>query len=146
MFGVSRRDVAIYEEAVRKLTGAQGFIDLFWPGVIVIEQKSLGRDLNKAAIQATDYILALPEGERPRYRLVCDFRTFLLYDFDTRTEAAFLLADLPKHIDKFDFILGRKVRIFKDQDPVNIKAAELVGKLHDLLEQAGYTGHHFGRL
>ena len=66
MFGVSRRDVAIYEEAVKKLTGAQGFIDLFWPGVILIEQKSLGRDLIGAAIQATGYILALPEGERPR--------------------------------------------------------------------------------
>lgn len=32
-------------------------------------------------------------------------------------------------------------RKFKDQDPVNIKASELVGKLHDALEAAGYTGH-----
>jgi hypothetical protein len=141
IFGVSRRDVAIYEEAVKKLTGAQGFIDLFWPGVILIEQKSRGKDLLGATIQATDYILALPEPERPRYRLVCDFQTFQLYDFDTRQETSFTLDQLPKHIDRFDFILGRKIRIFKDQDPVNIKAAELVGKLHDLLESAGYTGH-----
>ncbi|MDH3264703.1 MAG: hypothetical protein OEM24_11975, partial [Paracoccaceae bacterium] len=37
--------------------------------------------------------------------------------------------------------LGRQAARFKDQDPVNIKAAELVGHLHDALEAAGYRGH-----
>ncbi len=141
MFGVSRRDVGIYEQAVTKITGAQGFIDLFWPSVIVIEQKSLGRDLVKAAEQANDYILALHEAERPRYRLVSDFRTFILFDYETRSELTFQLSRLPDHIDAFSFILGQKVRALKDQDPVNIRAAELMGKLHDLLEGSGYTGH-----
>ena len=39
------------------------------------------------------------------------------------------------------FVIGVQRRAFKDQDPVNIEASELVGKLHDALEEAGYTGH-----
>lgn len=35
-----------------------------------------------------------------------------------------------------------KKREFKEQDPVNIKAAEMMGKLHDKLEESGYEGHH----
>ena len=41
--------------------------------------------------------------------------------------------DLFWHIEKFNFILGRQVARFKEQDPVNIKAAELVGLLQDQL-------------
>jgi len=45
IFGVKRERVAIYERSVDKLRGARGRIDLFWPGELIIEQKSLGRDL-----------------------------------------------------------------------------------------------------
>ena len=46
VFGVKRRSVARYEEHVTKLD--HGFIDLFWPGLLIVEQKSAGRDLNRA--------------------------------------------------------------------------------------------------
>ena len=52
VFGVRRRTVARYEEHVRKLDDGSGFIDLFWPGVLIVEQKSAGRDLDKAYGQA----------------------------------------------------------------------------------------------
>lgn len=141
MFGKSRKSVGLYEQNVRKLDGSTGFIDLFWPGVLLVEQKSAGRDLGKARLQALDYINALPLSEQPKYLLLSDFQTFELFNFETREETRFALADLSKHIDKFNFILGEKVRSFKDQDPVNIIAAELVGALHDALEASGYTGH-----
>ena len=48
VFGVQRRSVARYEEHVKKLNDSSGFIDLFWPGVLIVEQKSAGRDLEKA--------------------------------------------------------------------------------------------------
>jgi hypothetical protein len=83
--------------------------------------------------------------ERPRYILVCDFKTFILYDLDDGESATFYLEELPKHVEKFSFILGVQKRPFKDQDPVNIKAAELVGTLHDSLEDSGYTGHDLER-
>ena len=145
VFGVERRSVARYEEHVAKLDNSSGFIDLFWPGVLIVEQKSAGRDLSKAYGQAGEYFDALKERDRPRYILVSDFRTFELHDLDERTEVRFHLEDLPAHVEHFGFILGVQKRTFRDQDPANIKAAELVGRLHDKLDAAGYTGHDLER-
>ena len=146
VFGVQRRSVARYEQHVKKkLDNSAGFIDLFWPGVLIVEQKSAGRDLTKAYEQAGGYFDALPERERPRFILVSDFRTFELHDLDERESVAFPLAELPVHVDKFGFILGVQRRTFRDQDPANIEAAELVGRLHDALAAAGYRGHDLER-
>jgi hypothetical protein len=145
LFGVRRRSVARFENHVKKLDDKSGFIDLFWPGVLIVEQKSAGRDLVAAYDQAGAYFDSLKEVDRPRYILLSDFQSFELYDLDERQQASFKLADLPANIDKFGFILGVQKRTFKDQDPVNVKAAELVGKLHDALEDSGYTGHDLER-
>ncbi len=146
IFGVKRRTVARYEEHVKKLDNRSGFIDLFWPGVLLVEHKSAGRDLTKAYGQAGDYFDALPEQDRPRSILVSDFQTFALHDLDERETSFFALADLPHHVEKFGFILGVQKRTFKDQDPVNIQASELMGHLHDALQESGYTGHDLERL
>ena len=145
IFGVERRSVARYEEHVRRLDDRSGFIDLFWPGVLIVEQKSAGRDLARAYEQAGSYFDALPERDRPRYILVSDFRTFELRDLDERETVAFPLADLPARIEAFGFILGVQRRTFRDQDPANIEAAELVGRLHDALDETGYRGHDLER-
>ncbi len=145
IFGVSRRSVARYEEHVKKLDDRSGFIDLFWPRVLLVEQKSAGRDLEKAYGQAGDYFDALPERERPRYILVSDFRTFELHDLDERETASFALEDLPAHVEKFGFVMGVQRRTFRDQDPANIEAAELVGRLHDMLAETGYRGRDLER-
>ena len=146
VFDVRRRSVARYEEHVAKLDNRSGFIDLFWPGVLIVEQKSAGRDLGKAYGQAGEYFDALPERDRPRYILVSDFQTFELHDLDEREVVVFPLADLPAHVEAFGFILGVQRRKFRDQDPANIEAAELVGRLHDALDDAGYQGHDLERL
>ncbi|CAA7619076.1 DNA methyltransferase [Magnetospirillum sp. SS-4] len=141
VFGMSVRRVASFEEPVKNLGDKRGFIDLFWKGVLLVEQKSVGRDLKKAKTQALDYFPGLKDTDLPRYILLSDFQTFELYDLEEGDELFFALADLPRHVEKFGFILGVQKRSFKDQDPVNIAASELVGKLHDALEDAGYTGH-----
>ena len=141
IFDVKRRTVARYEEHVRRLDNSRGFIDLFWPGVLLVEQKSAGVNLAAARKQAGTYFDALPERDRPRYQLLCDFQTFELLDRDEREEVSFALADLPQHVEKFGFILGVQKRTFRDQDPVNIEASERVGQLHDALAASGYTGH-----
>ena len=117
VFGVQRRSVARYEEHVAKLDNRSGFIDLFWPGVLIVEQKSAGRDLKAAYQQAGAYFDALPERERPRHIMVSDFQTFELHDLSERRKTAFALADLPAHVEAFGFILGRERRTFRDQDP-----------------------------
>ena len=140
IFGVKRRTVGRYEQHISRLDNSHGYIDLFWPGVLLVEQKSAGVDLEKARKQADAYFDALPEHERPRYQLHCDFQTFELIDRDEPKEVCFGLAELPEHIEEFGFILGVQKRKFKDQDPVNIEASERVGLLHDALAESGYTG------
>ena len=141
IFDKQRRNVARYEEHVRRLDNTSGFIDLFWPGVLLVEQKSAGRDLAAARDQAGTYFDALPERDRPRYQLLCDFQRFELLDRDEREETRFALADLPQHVEKFGFIIGVQRRTFRDQDPVNIEASELIARLHDALKASGYDGH-----
>ena len=141
IFGVQRRSVARYEQHVRKLDNQSGFIDLFWPGVLLVEQKSAGRDLAKAYGQAGEYFDGLAEKVRPRYILVSDFQNFELHDLDEREKTTFTLADLPAHVEKLGFILGVQRRPFRDQDPVNIEASVSMGRLHDALEASGYSGH-----
>jgi hypothetical protein len=145
VFGVTRRRVASFEEPVKKLGDARGFIDLFWKGVLLVEQKSAGRDLARAKEQALDYFPGLKEQELPRYVLVSDFQTFELYDLEEGAEVRFLLHQLPDHVQDFGFILGVRKRTFRDQDPVNIEASEMMGKLHDALKESGYSGHNLER-
>lgn len=146
VFGRRRRDVAVYEEKVKKLDNRQGFIDLFWPGHLLIEQKSAGRSLDAARNQATDYFLNLKVEERPRYILLSDFQTFELIDLETREEVHFGLAKLPEYIKYFGFIAGYHQQLYKDQDPANIDAAVLMANLHKSLEESGYIGKDLERL
>ena len=141
IFGMPVRRIATFEEPVRLLGDRRGFIDLFWKGVLLVEQKSVGRDLTQAREQAFSYFPGLTDADLPRYLLLSDFQTFELCDLDEDDRVAFTLAELPQHVEKFGFILGVQRRSFRDQDPVNIEASERVGQLHDALEESGYTGH-----
>ena len=141
IFDVPVRRVAAFEQPVTLLGDKRGFIDLFWKGVLLVEQKSAGRDLTQAKTQALSYFPGLKDTDLPRYILLSDFATFELYDLDEDDHISFALADLPQHVEKFGFILGVQKRTFRDQDPVNIEASERVGQLHDALAASGYTGH-----
>lgn len=141
-FGVSRRQVAAYEQRVRNLPGdRRGFIDLFWPGTLIVEQKSAGLDLKRASNQALDYYDWLPEGQRPRYILTCDFQRWHLLDLDEGREWRFLLKDLKDNVEAFAFILGVQPRLNRRQSPANVKASRLMGQLHEALAETGYGGH-----
>lgn len=146
IFGISRRRVASFEEPVKKLGDARGSIDLFWKGTLIVEHKSEGKNLDKAFTQALDYFPGLDDSELPKYVIVTDFKRFRLYDLEEKTQEEFKLEDLADNIHLFDFILGHRKRTYVDEDPVNIKAAELMGKLHDSLKENGYTGHQLEAL
>jgi len=149
VFGISRRRVATFEHTVTSSSlapegrgpGVRGFIDLLWKGVILIEHKSRGKDLEKAYKQAKDYFPGLTEKELPRYILVSDFERFKLYDLEDNQQYEFKLSGLVDHVHLFGFIAGYQKRTYKEQDPVNIEAAELMGRLHDKLKDIGYEGH-----
>ena len=95
VFGVRRRQVASYEEPVKKLGDKQGFIDLFWKGVLLVEQKSAGRNLIRAKEQALDYFPGLKSYELPRYLLLSDFQTFELHDLESDEAPPLLPAGRP---------------------------------------------------
>lgn len=141
IFGISRRRVATFETRVKKIDGKDGYIDLLWKGKLLIEHKSRGKDLDRAHQQAKDYFHGLKEEELPHYLLVSDFAWFRLHDLDEGTTAEFPLKDLHKHIRLFDFLSGYQTHTYKEEDPVNIRAAERMGKLHDALRDSGYEGH-----
>ncbi|OHD14773.1 MAG: hypothetical protein A2086_14280 [Spirochaetes bacterium GWD1_27_9] len=69
IFGISRKRVASFEEPVKKLNNKTGFIDLFWKGMLLVEHKSRGKDLDKAYSQAIDYFAGITEEELPKYIL-----------------------------------------------------------------------------
>ncbi|MBN2346216.1 MAG: hypothetical protein JXO51_07470 [Candidatus Aminicenantes bacterium] len=57
IFGVQRRQVGSFEAAVQKLGSKhKGRIDLFWPGKLIVEHKSRGKDFYAAFLQAVDYL------------------------------------------------------------------------------------------
>ena len=145
VFGIRRRSVARYEEHVKKLDNKDGYIDLFWPQVLLVEQKTAGRNLEVAREQALEYVDALAEWQRPRYLLLCDFQTWRLIDLDQRTEIQFKLAELPEQVTHFGFMMGVQPRTFREQDPVNIAASELIGAVHDGLRESGYSEEHLDR-
>jgi hypothetical protein len=57
----------------------------------------------------------------------------------------FPLSEFHEHIHLFAFIPGYKQHKFEEQDPINIKAVEIMGRLHDTLEAGGYSGHQLER-
>ena len=141
VFGINRRKFATFEHRVKKLNEKDGYIDLLWKANILVEMKSRGQDLEKAFRQAKEYTQNLPQNELPKLILICDFENFHLYDLETDEINRFKLKDLVQNVNYFGFLLGYQKRIYKEQDPVNIQAAERMGKLHDSLEDIGYTGH-----
>ena len=141
IFGITNKRIARFEHAVKKFGGKQGFVDLFWPGVLLVEMKSRGRNLTRAYNQAMDYFDGIRESDLPRYILVSDFARFALTDLENGTTLEFSLENLHKEVKNFGFIAGYTTQIITPQDPINIKAAERMGKLHDALKDIGYAGH-----
>lgn len=141
VFGISSKRVSTFEHRVKKLDDKDGYIDLLWKGTILIEMKSRGKNLDKAYQQAKEYTHGLKQHELPKYILISDFESFRLYDLDEDKTVEFKLKDLVNNVQHFGYILGYQKKVYKEQDPANIKAAELMGKLHDRLEEIGYTGH-----
>ncbi|MDR3199684.1 MAG: hypothetical protein LBU34_17600 [Planctomycetaceae bacterium] len=161
IFGVPRSKVAVFEKHVnfynnnnnniatadsaqilkndKQKTGA---IDLFWKGYILIEMKSPGKNLAHAYEKAKRYANTLPLEDMPKGILVCDFVNFHYYDLENNGKLyKFTLSELTKHIELFGYLAGYTKTTFKELDPVNIEAAEKMGRLHDRLKEIGYSGH-----
>ncbi len=141
VFGISRKRVGTFEHRVKKLDDSDGYIDMLWKGTILIEMKSRGKNLDRAYQQAIEYTHGLEQHELPKYILVSDFENFHLYDLEDKSLIEFKLNDLINNVQHFGYLLGYQKKVYKEEDPANIEAAELMGKLHDRLKEIGYIGH-----
>ncbi|MDE6833912.1 MAG: methylase, partial [Ruminococcus sp.] len=116
---------------------------------VLIEQKSLGKDLRKGIPQsdgsfltpyqqAVRYSAVLPYSRRPRWIITCNFSEFLVYDMEkpnSEPEQIFL-KDLSKEYYRLQFLVSTESEHIKKETDISLKAGEIVGKLYDkLLEQ-----------
>lgn len=145
IFGIDRKRVATFEaRAKRESTGGRGRIDLLWPGTLVAEHKSAGKDLATAEAQALDYLDSIDVKDFPGVVVTSDFGNFRVRDLGgDNIPFTFPLAELPKEIDRFGFIAGYRQRKFgdKEEEEANVKAARLMGDLYEELARTGYEGH-----
>lgn len=142
IFDLKRRGNVIYEQSARRAsTGGHGWIDAFWPKNLAIEHKSEGKSLTEAIDQAMDYLDAVPQKDWPRYVMSSDFANFVILDLETRDYTEFPLDELPQRLEMFGWIAGYERRTFAEESEVNVRAAELMGRLYDLLAASGYGGH-----
>lgn len=144
VFGVDRKRVAYFEQRAKKSSSSgYGFIDLFWPGVLLVEQKSLGKSLEEAESQADDYLANLQNSEFPFASVVSDFSRLKITWFDgtERGNTSIVnLKDLPTMVDKFAFLAGYKVRDYSqlDHEAVNGKAVRLLISLYKEIDADNY--------
>jgi hypothetical protein len=123
-------------------TGNIGFADVFWPGVLLVEHKSAGFDLDKAEKQARDYLLSLDNAMRPPVFIVSDFARIRIVDVFAGTTFEFLLNELPQHLPRVEAVLGKDAQsATKVQVSADARAASLMSELFVAFEEAGYEGH-----
>ncbi len=117
------------------------WIDGLITGILLIEMKSAGKNLDEAYQQAVGYIGLIKESHQPDYVLVSDFVNLHLYNRVTgEPRIAIKLADLPQHIEPFLFLAGYEKLAIEKQERINKLAAEKMADLHDVIKATGYDG------
>ncbi|MFC7462308.1 class I SAM-dependent DNA methyltransferase [Hydrogenophaga defluvii] len=120
--------------------GSHGFMDGFIPGKVIIEGKSLGKDLKKARAQADEYRWACPPQDQPRYVLLHDFNQFVLFDLAQDKSHTCLLTDLSKRAEWFRFLVGDVAPQITEESEADRRAAEKMAALHEALLKSNFTG------
>ena len=144
IFGVESPSVFITFEQQAQLDHTS-FIDGMIPSThVMIEQKSLGKDLRQAIKQsdgslltpfqqAQRYSAALPYSQRPRWIVTCNFAEFDVYDMENPKgePSRILLKDLEKEYYRLQFLIEQQGIHLQREMEVSMKAGEIVGKLYD---------------
>lgn len=143
VYGIDPRRVATFEKKVHPTSDTNGYIDMFWPGRILIEMKSKGKSLDKAHDQARKYAFVIPDDDDlPLVIMVCDFVNIRLYNLLTNQVVEFKTCDLSENIHHLDILTEQatQVGLVADKE-LNTQAAYKMAMLHDKLKENRYTGH-----
>ena len=134
-FGVTASRMDLFEQDARRgSTGGQGKIDLFWPGMVIGEAKSPGKDLDAALAQARDYLQGglVTDTEQPRYMLASDFENIRLVRLgapEQRFDVAFTLSEVTDYVDQLKFLAGYDEITHEEQEEASLKASKLMANL-----------------
>ncbi|MBQ7265308.1 MAG: class I SAM-dependent DNA methyltransferase [Firmicutes bacterium] len=123
------------------------FIDAYISSTrVMIEQKSIGKDLRKPIRQADGslltpfqqakrYVTELPLSQHPRWIVTCNFAEFLVYDMEKPNgePEQIYLKDLEKDYYRLQFLTDSGSEMLKKEMEISLKAGELVGKLYDAI-------------
>lgn len=131
-----------FEYPVRSERGTINFIDVLWPTVLLVEQKSEGKSLDDAEKQARDYVVALPAPMRPPTIIVSDFRRIRLIEVFAGTTFEFELEEIVDNLPRLELAFGKLAKeATKPEQTADQKAVELMADLFVEFEKAGYGGH-----
>ncbi len=130
----------IRQQPVQRQDGSTGYMDGFIPGKLIIEGKSLGKDLKKARRQAEEYRWGCPPAQQPRFVLLHDFARFALFDLAQDAQYTCALAHLPKRADWFRFLVDDAPPVITEETEADRRAAEQMARLHEALLQSRFTG------
>ena len=148
VYGITQPENFIFFEEQVKL-GHASFIDATIPEThVMIEQKSLGKDLAKPIKQsdgtmltpyqqAKRYAAELPYSKRPRWIVACNFAEFRVYDMENpqAEPEIILLENLPKEYYRLQFLVNAEGHNIKKEMELSLAAGEIVGKLYDALHK-----------
>lgn len=130
-----------------RMVDASNFIDgRILSTRVLIEQKSLGKDLRKGILQsdgsvlnpfqqARRYVVSLPVSEHPRWIVTCNFSEFLVYDMEQPNgePEQILLENLGKEYYRLLFLVDTKNEHLSKEMQVSMQAGEIVGKIYEAL-------------
>lgn len=146
VFGIEHPEQFIFFEQQVQL-GHTSFVDARIPFTkVMIEQKSLGKDLGEKIRQsdgnmlnpfdqAKRYADSLPNSQRPRWIVTCNFAEFWVYDLE-HPEAEpqiILLKDLESEYDRLTFLVDAGNTHLKREMKLSVDAGKLVAQIHDAL-------------
>ena len=123
------------------------FIDIYLPATkVMIEQKSINKDLSKAIRQSDGtmltplqqlkrYAATLGYFKYPRWGITCNFQEFYIYDMgQPNGEPAILkLEDLPREYHRLNFLVDMGDDRIKRELEVSLNAGTLVGRMYEML-------------
>ncbi|WP_033151128.1 DNA methyltransferase [Prevotella sp. RM4] len=130
-----------------RMVDSSNFIDGRIPSTkVLIEQKSLGKDLRKGIVQsdgsllnpfqqARRYVVSLPVSEHPRWIVTCNFSEFLVYDMEQPNgePEQILLENLGKEYYRLQFLVDAKNEHLRKEMEVSMQAGEIVGRIYEAL-------------
>ena len=144
VYGVKNiSEFIVYEEQVKVDT--TNFIDGHIPSTrVLIEQKSLGKDLRKGIVQsdgsilnpfqqAKRYVANMPLSKHPRWIVTCNFSEFLVYDMEQPNgePERILLENLGKEYYRLQFLVDAKNEHLSKEMQVSMQAGEIVGRIYE---------------